>query len=137
MVIGALDHSGDNTAYTLPIINGVDNIVSTVEDTDKVDAIGVDRATGMVILCIFDHLDWSDEHRHLYLLQEKLNSYLRFLESHAIYEVYPAANGRELAVEIDFANAPSANALEFIEAATSILSNAGFKLTFTVDNCFV
>lgn len=108
--------------------------MSTVEDTDNVDAIGLDKANGAVVLNIFDHLDWSNEQRHLYLLQEKLNSYLRFLESQEIYEAYPMASDRDLMISIAFANPPSAAACEFIEAATSIVSSAGFKLTFTVDS---
>ncbi|MGE8359563.1 DUF6572 domain-containing protein [Pseudomonas sp.] len=108
--------------------------MSTIEDTNKIDAIGIDSATGKVSLKIFDHLDWSDEQRHLYLLQEKLNSYLRFLESQEIYEAYPAASGREFVVSIDFAITPSANALKFIETVSSIMEGAGFTLTFTVDS---
>ena len=108
--------------------------MSTIEETNTIDAIGVEKSTGKVVLKIFDHLDWSDEHEHLYLLQEKLNSYLRFLESQEIYETYPAANGRELAVSIVFANSPSASALEFIDSASAIMSNAGFSLTFAIDS---
>lgn len=106
--------------------------MSTVEEINKIDAIGIDNKSNKVILKIFDHLDWQDEHDHLYLLQEKLNSYLRFLESEEVYEAYPAAKGLQLEVSIDFIIKPSANALRFLETASQTLLNAGFSLTFTV-----
>ncbi len=108
--------------------------MSTVEDTDKIDAIGIDKSTGKVILKIFDHLDRSDEPRHLYLLQEKLNGYIRFVESQEIYSAYPAAKDKELAVSIDFANALSADAACFIDTASQVLQEAGLTLSFTVDS---
>ena len=108
--------------------------MSTVEDTNKIDAIGIDKKNNKVTLKIFDHLDWQDEHNHLYLLQEKLNSYLRFLESEEVYEAYPAAKGRQLEVSIDFITKPSASALKFLETASQILSEAGFSLTFSIEN---
>lgn len=108
--------------------------MSTVEDTNKIDAIGIDKKTDKVTLKIFDHLDWSDEEKHLYLLQEKLNSYLRFLESKEIYEAYPPSKGRDLEINIDFAVSPSTNALKFIDTASQVLQGAGFTLTFTIDS---
>jgi hypothetical protein len=108
--------------------------MSTVEDTNKIDAVGIDKKTDKVTLKIFDHLDWSDEQKHLYLLQEKLNSYLRFLESKEIYEAYPPSKGRELEINIDFATTPSKNALQFLDTASQVIQEAGFTLTFTVDS---
>ncbi len=103
--------------------------MSTIEDTDKIDAIGINKSTGKVILKIFDHLDWSDEPRHLYLLQEKLNGYIRFFESQEIYSAYPAAKGKELAVSIDFANALSVNAIRFIDTTHQVMQEAGITLS--------
>ena len=40
----------------------------SIEQTDVVDFIGTDKATGLVILTISDHLDWSDEHEHWHCL---------------------------------------------------------------------
>lgn len=107
--------------------------MSTIEDADKIDAIGIDKSTGMVILKIFDHLDWSNESKHLYLLQEKLNGYIRLFESKEIYKAYPVAKSHEIAVSIDFAIAPPANALTFIDTASKIMQEAGLTLSFTVD----
>jgi len=45
----------------------------SIEDQDSVDVIGVNES-GIVVLTISDHLKWDDD--HLYLLQEKINTYL-------------------------------------------------------------
>jgi hypothetical protein len=48
----------------------------SIEQTDLVDIISIDRVTEEVTLTISDHLDWSDCAAHLMLLQSKLNRYL-------------------------------------------------------------
>ena len=50
----------------------------SVEETNVIDAIGLDNATGDVVPTIIDHLEWSeDDKEHLLLLQEKINSKMR------------------------------------------------------------
>ncbi|MBC6110685.1 DUF6572 domain-containing protein [Pedobacter fastidiosus] len=61
----------------------------SVIQVDKIDFIGIDGKTKKVALTISDHLDWDDEYYHLSVLQEKINAYLRFIESGEIYDVYP------------------------------------------------
>jgi Family of unknown function (DUF6572) len=44
----------------------------SVEQTDVVDIVSIERETGNVILTISDHLDWSDSLAHQRILQKKL-----------------------------------------------------------------
>jgi hypothetical protein len=60
--------------------------MSTVADTRVVDWLGIEKETGHVNLIVVDDLDWSDEQKHLLLLQEKLNAYLAFSESGEVFE---------------------------------------------------
>lgn len=53
----------------------------SIIDKDKIDSIGINKDNGKVILEISDHLDWSCEYEHLVMLQDKINSYLSFIES--------------------------------------------------------
>ena len=71
-----------------------------VDDTAHVDAIGVDRRTGEVVLTVFDAWDWTNEREHLYALQSKLNTYFDFIQSGQINEAYPASLGRRLAIQV-------------------------------------
>ena len=68
----------------------------SIEQTDLIDIISIDRLTGETILTISDHLDWSDSEAHLLLLQNKLNRYLAFVESGEIFRSYPKAKNSRL-----------------------------------------
>ncbi len=58
-----------------------------IEKSNIVDAVGIEKTTGDVVLTIADYLDWeTSEAQHLELLQEKLNAYLRFIESGELLE---------------------------------------------------
>ncbi len=104
----------------------------TVEQSDVVDSIGVDIQSGSVVLTVSDHLDWGqDEEGHLRLLQDKLNTYLRFVESGELHLAYSDAKGRPVLVEVVFKHAPSHAAREFLSRARAAMSSAGMMLTFT------
>lgn len=100
----------------------------SVEQVATVDAIGIDQATGKVFLSIADHLPWSGE--HLVTLQEKLNAYLRFLESGEVYQSYPKATGRDFVIQIYLQHRPTEQALAFLERAKGVIEGAGFGLVF-------
>ena len=51
----------------------------SVEDDTVVDIIGIEKATGQVVLTISDHLAWDDD--HLRLLERKIATYINFVES--------------------------------------------------------
>jgi len=61
----------------------------TVEQTKVIDFISVDQ-NGPVVLTISDHLEWGSD-GHLFQLQEKLNSYLAFIEGGELLNEYPEA----------------------------------------------
>ncbi len=100
----------------------------SVENTAVVDAIGVEQDSGKVILTISDHLDWSDEREHLVALQEKINTYRRFIESGEIDETYPDALGRTRVIDVVTKHRPSNGAQEFFRRATAVLHDAGVEL---------
>ena len=52
----------------------------SVDQTKIIDIISKSK-DGEIVLTISDHLDWKNLQEHLLLLQEKINTYLTFLES--------------------------------------------------------
>jgi hypothetical protein len=62
----------------------------TVEQANVVDYVHLDR-DGRLVLIISDHLPWERVDEHLLVLQEKINSYLRFAESGEVYQACPGA----------------------------------------------
>ncbi|WP_316250199.1 DUF6572 domain-containing protein [Bacillus tropicus] len=61
-----------------------------LHDTDKIDLVSMDNNNeDIVYLTIFDALDWEDEEEHALLLQDKINTYLTFIENGEIYDTVP------------------------------------------------
>ena len=100
----------------------------SVEQTDVVDILGIDRETGQVVLTVSDHLDWSDSVGHQTILQKKLNTYLAFVESGEILEQYPTAKDRPVAVRVVFQVPPDESGRAFLAKAREVIESAGFTL---------
>jgi len=102
-----------------------------IDKVEIIDLIGIDNQTGNVILTISDHLDWKDESSHLLLLQDKLNSYLRFIESGEIYDSYPDAKHRKIVIQIVKKYSLTPRGEEFIRSVKKVIRDAGFDLIST------
>jgi len=103
----------------------------SIEQTDTIDFVSIDKASGDVRLTISDHLDWDEtEGKHLVLLQGKLNAYLRFIESGELFQKYPETSERPVIIQITSKFPMSKNAEIFFEKAVGAIHNAGFKLMF-------
>lgn len=102
----------------------------SIEQTGVVDAIGVDDSTGQVVLTISDHLEWDND--HLLLLQEKLNTYLSFVESGELLESYPNAKGREVLINVVCKYAPDQHSNVFLRQVCGIVEGAGIKFNYHI-----
>ncbi len=103
----------------------------SIEQTDTVDFIGVNEPENEVVLTISDHLEWgTDAGNHLLLLQDKINTYLSFIESGELLESYPDANGRKAVINIVGQYPLNQEAENFIGQVKPIVSNAGMSLRF-------
>jgi hypothetical protein len=100
----------------------------SVEQTDVVDIVGIDRETGHVVLTISDHLDWSDSVEHQSILQKKLNTYLDFVESGEILEQYPKSKNRPVVFRVVFRVPPDEAGRAFVARAREVIESAGFTL---------
>lgn len=93
-----------------------------------VDAIGIEKDTGIVILTIVDSWDWVDEKRHLLALQEKLNAYFNFIESGEICESYPKAAGRKIIIDVIGRFPVPESAASFFAKANQACTDLGVQL---------
>lgn len=90
------------------------------------------EGTDSVWLTIADNYDWQDEKRHMLLLQEKINTYLAFIENGELYKIYPEANGRNLSIEI-YAGFPIPElGIKFLKKWTQLLSGLGMVLAISI-----
>jgi CRP-like cAMP-binding protein len=102
----------------------------SVVETDKIDAIGVDKEGQRVFLTIIDSLVWDGENVHLFTLQEKINSYLFFIESGELKKSFPDADGFSAVIELILRYAPSDEAIGFFDKTTQILLDKGVIFVF-------
>ena len=52
-----------------------------IENTETIDSIAYEKDTEKILMFISDGMDWSDINRHMFLLQSKLNSYIRYIDT--------------------------------------------------------
>src|SRR5690606_21130206 len=103
----------------------------SIEDTQVIDFISARPNSGEVVLTVTDHLEWG-ESQHLVMLQDKLNSYLAFIESGEILECYPNAKGSKLRIEVVCKFPPDEEGRNFLGRAGEVVNKAGFVFGYRV-----
>ncbi len=107
----------------------------SVDQTNVIDAIGVDNMTGDLVLTITDHIEWTEcDNEHLILLQEKLNTYLSFVESGEILQTYLDAKDRVILIDVVCKYPLNEQAKCFFNQVTAIIIDAGMKLRYRLFN---
>ena len=91
----------------------------SVVDSNKIDAMGKSKEKKELSLLIADHLEWENEYEHLVILQDKINSYLAFIESKQYESTYPKDNFESFVIEIHFQHGMTDNCLKFLETVAS------------------
>jgi len=81
--------------------------------------VGIDEATGEVVLTLLDALLWDDS-KHLKLLQDKLNAYFNFIESKQLLAEYPDAVGRSIRIDVICRYDIPASASDFFSQAHTV-----------------
>ncbi|WP_152486572.1 DUF6572 domain-containing protein [Dickeya zeae] len=105
----------------------------SIDDVNKIDSIGVLKDhPDIVSLAISDHLPWKKPvEQHLFKLQEKINTYIKFIDSGEIYEKFPDAKGMDKCViEIFFKHEIPPQAICFLESVREILSSIKVSLKY-------
>lgn len=102
----------------------------SVIDTDSIDAIGMEKEAKRVFLSIIDSLVWDQDDVHLFTLQEKINTYLYFIESGELLKALPDAKGFDIAIELILMHMPSDQAITFFDKTTQLLLDKGIIFVF-------
>ena len=104
----------------------------TIEQTETIDFLSVEKVTGVVRMTISDHLDWNSEKEHIDLLQDKINAYLRFIEGGELIDNYPEYRGKKIVIYIAAKYNPSTLGLLFLEHAREITKSIGLGIVHEV-----
>jgi hypothetical protein len=103
-----------------------------VDDSTCIDIASVDPKLNHAVLTISDHLEWDESLEHQLTLQNKINAYLRFVESGEMVERLPRMSGLPVYFCIRFLHEPDHDGMIFLERAREVVESAGFHLTFKV-----
>ena len=103
----------------------------SVENLNVIDIVSIDK-DGNAVLTISDHLEWDLNNEHLLILQKKINIYLGSLENGSLYESYPQAKGRDIAINIIAKYPPNKDGEIFIERAKETIESAKYKFSFSI-----
>lgn len=102
----------------------------TVENFEVIDALGISKESGEVVLTISDHLTWENPSQHFEILEGKIGSYVDFIQSGQLLESVPDAVNQQVRICIFCKYQPSAHAHDFLTAAERQLADVGVKLSF-------
>lgn len=102
------------------------------DDTIVIDFISTNKDTKDVTLTIADAYDWKDEAEHLFLMQDKIHTYLAFIETGQSYEIYPNAKGQKIVIALFAKCSLPEIAVAFLEKVNEFVTNAGYEFCYKV-----
>lgn len=105
----------------------------SVTETDKIDSFAVDKEAKRVFLTIIDPLLWDDKNVHLFTLQEKINTYLYFIESGELLKALPDSDGLDITIELVLKHIPDSQAITFFDKTIQILLDKNIVFVFGPD----
>lgn len=102
----------------------------TIEQTDKVDGMGIDRSANELVLLISDHLLWHEEETHLSSLEKKLGAYLAFISSRQYLETLPQARDLPIRIRLLHEHVPTVSAQETLRSVEERLLRMGIRFSY-------
>lgn len=105
-----------------------------IDNVNIIDGMGIDKERNAICLLLTDHLAWDEgdnsisEYEHLVLLQDKINSYIAYLETGQYEENYPEINFDMIIIEIHFKYEISQNCEKFLNTVQSQVAQYGIKI---------
>lgn len=102
----------------------------TIEQIDKVDGMGFDAANGEVVLIISDHLDWKDHNRHFAVLEQKLGSYIDFVQSGQLKDTMSQSVGKSTRIKLVHQHTPPVEAKLILDSISQQLSEMDLAFSY-------
>lgn len=102
----------------------------TIENTDKVDGLGVDAQAQEAVLLISDHLSWHDVGEHFGFLEKKIGSYVSFINSGQLDEALPNAKGLPVRIKLIHEHRPDSRSIEILDGLAGQLSGLGLRFSY-------
>lgn len=107
-----------------------------IDNSEVIDGIAYEG--NKLILQIYDHLEFDDEfddeivQDHLFMLQDKLNAYIWFVDSKQYEETYPDAKLSVFEIQIKFKYQPSDFCIQYLSHVNDKLSSMNISVEYEV-----
>lgn len=101
-----------------------------IDNKDVIDATAYEG--NKLILQLYDHLEFDDEiiKDHMFMLQDKLNAYILFIDSKQYEETYPDASLSVYEIQIKFKYQPSDFCIEYLNHVNAKLSSMNISVVY-------
>lgn len=106
----------------------------SVMDEGVIDNMGLRKNEKSLNLYIFDHLAWGLEADdvHIFMLQNKLNDYLQYIDSGQVNERYKVEDYENIIIRVIAKYPFSYDCVQFLDKAKRYINDAGFELEWEV-----
>ncbi|MCR5228343.1 MAG: hypothetical protein K6E27_14175 [Eubacterium sp.] len=101
-----------------------------IDNTAVIDAVAYEESK--LILQLYDHLEFTEdiEKDHMFMLQEKLNSYIWYVDTKQYEETYADVNFDLFEIQIKFKYQPSDFCIEYLNHANNKLQALNIKIVY-------
>ncbi len=105
-----------------------------ITEKDVVDSVAY--KDDFLLLQLYDHLDFEGEFEkdHMMMLQDKLNTYIWYIDSKQYRETYPGKEFSEYLIKIFFVFEPSELCKKYITHVNKRLSDTMIKIEYIVES---
>ncbi|MBI9013306.1 MAG: hypothetical protein JEZ08_13820 [Clostridiales bacterium] len=99
-------------------------------DTHIIDLVAFDEILKVVNLIIIDDQNWETPREHIDMIQEKILSYVAFIENGTLKKKYPSVADLDTIIKVIFEYKPTEEGIKFIEQVKTVLEDTGYQLEF-------
>ena len=103
-----------------------------VENAKVIDLIGVDPASGKVVLTMIERRPWGASPQQFQQIEEKINRYMGYVLDGFLADHYPQYEGKAVQLRLECAEEPHGDAVLFVQAARQAASDHGLELVVAV-----
>ncbi len=104
-----------------------------ITEKDVIDSVAYEN--NQLLLQLYDHLDFDEEFEkdHLLMLQDKLNTYIWYIDSKQYEDTYSQKRFDGFTIRVFFMFEPSELCIKFISHVNERLSNTGIRVEYAVE----
>ena len=92
----------------------------------------INEKENKIVLTIYDHMEWDNNNKHMYLLQEKINAYLVAIESGQLDKLYPPSKGKQIMINVILKYPPNEIGIIFFAKVKETLLHSGYNFEYSV-----